>query len=103
LCETSVNINKSEINKAYEYFIESYKQNKLSEFFEDSTYLQLFPEVAQMPEVLERIMTNELTFYHQVGEDGLDYYVGLANEIEYLSEWGGKEEVVLVVNKQSNN
>ncbi len=94
---------ETEILEAYKSFIESYNNDNLCMFFKGSQYIHLFPEVAQMTEVLDDIINNKLTFYHNVGEDGFDYYVGLSNEIEYLSEWGGNEKVVLVVNNQQNN
>ena len=87
-------------NEAYNDFIEKFKSNNLDEFFAVGDYISLFPNVVNLPEVIREIVASEINFYYEVGTDGFDYYIGLAKEVDYHSDWRGQEKVVFVIDKR---
>jgi hypothetical protein len=91
---------KTPTNDAYKDFIEKFKSNNLDEFFALGDYISLFPNVANLPEVVREIVASKINFYYEVGTDGFDYYIGLPKEVDYHSDWTGQEKVVFVIDNQ---
>ncbi|OQX82270.1 MAG: hypothetical protein B6D64_00885 [Bacteroidetes bacterium 4484_276] len=86
---------------AYDDFICQFQNNNVDEFFASGDYLTLFPELNNMPDVVTGLSNSDIILYHEVGEDGFDYYIGLSDGTDYSSDWIGNESCVFVIDDQS--
>jgi hypothetical protein len=89
----------SNLDIAYNSFVDNFNNGKANEFFKSDDYLLLFPEVNSLPGVLNELRNSDIKLHHQKNkQDGFDYYIGLPKKVDFNSDWKGLEKCVFVVN-----
>ena len=92
-----------EVKNTYNNFINAFNNNKINEFFSSGDYLTLFPELIYMPDVIDGLCSSKIILHYDIGsDDGFDYYIGLPDSVNYLSDWQGEQKCVFVIDNQSN-
>jgi hypothetical protein len=90
-----------QLNSVYEVFLNKFNTNHTNEFFTTGDYLTLFPQLINMPDVVEGLSESSIILHHDVGsEDDFDYYIGLPTGTDYLSNWEGDSKCVFVIDNQ---
>lgn len=69
--------------EVYEKFIDYVDIDDVSAFFHGEEYLELFPDLKLLPDVLQGLREGEIKFVKEKGaEEGAIYYVGVPVELE---------------------
>ncbi len=90
------------IEKAFENFTTALENGNVEQFFETDQCITLFPKLREFPDVLSGIVNSKIFIHHDVGDDGLDYYICLRASVDYLSDWRGQQECVFVIDNQTD-
>jgi len=89
------------VKNAYDDFINKFTNDSVSSFFNYGDYLTLFPELANMPDVVQGLSNSNIILHKDVGkDDSCDYYIGLPDSINYLSDWHGAQKCVFVIDNK---
>lgn len=88
------------IEQAYENFTSSFNSDNVDGFFNTNQYEILFPQLSIFPDVLSGLRNAEISLHHDVGDDGLDYYICLPDSVDFSSDWSGLEKCVFVIDNQ---
>lgn len=83
--------------QAYADFTAQFANNDVTTFFTSGDYLTLFPELWNMSSVVSGLANGDIILHHEIGVDGLEYYIGLNGSTSYLSDWRGKEQCTFVI------
>ncbi|MDD2632713.1 MAG: hypothetical protein PHN94_10380 [Bacteroidales bacterium] len=89
------------ISEAYDSFTSAIENENVDEFFKSNQYITLFPALSNFPTVLSGLRNSEIVIYHDLGDDGLEYYVCLPDTVNYMSDWSGQEECVFVIDNRT--
>lgn len=86
---------------AYDDFINKFTNDSVSSFFTNGNYLTLFPELVNMPDVVQGLSNSTIILHKDVGKnDSLDYYIGLPDSVDYLSNWQDLQKCVFVIDNK---
>ncbi|NQT78075.1 MAG: hypothetical protein HQ565_10195 [Bacteroidetes bacterium] len=69
----------------FEDFVDAYDYDEIETFFSDTSNVALFPGITELDSVLTDLQNGDITLYKKIGEDTLDYYIGI-NSIADMDE-----------------
>lgn len=61
----------------FEDFESAYNEDEIADFFSDKSNAALFQGLIDLDSVLTDLQNGDITLYKRVGQDSLDYYIGL--------------------------
>ncbi len=96
----STNEAETSKSKVYVEFLNNFDNFTIPDFFTNSDYHVLFPELNGHKDVIEKIISGEIILHYSLGKDGLHYYIALPSNIEFNQGCEGHEIFVIPIEEQ---
>lgn len=84
--------------KMFKDFERAYNEDEIADFFSDTSNAKLFQGLKDLDSVLADLQNGDITLYKKIGQDSLDYYIGLNTGAVLDSTFEDNLRVVLPVN-----